>query len=535
MKILVAVIVCQMAVQTLSAQLPPVNRRVHPGTITQTEPIIATSPVDPNILFASAVTGVGSFRSEGIYVSTDGGATWRGSDTCRGELLANHGGDPGVMINSGGRFILTHIGRLFPGMFSHTSTDMGLTWDTAKTITSVQSEDKGGTAVDVHSSSPFRDRLYAAYVHQLMPYPVRISYSSTAGSSWSASAAINGTPPARCSGGSVVTGPDGRVYVTWAGVISTLPFTEDFAGFAFSTDGGVSWTVNQNIFDMNGIAGTLPTKGGIRVNGLPQIAIDNSSGPRHGWLYIVTNEKGIVPAGNDPDVLLHRSTDGGASWSQGIRVNQDAVNNGKTQYFPLMDIDDSGGVNILFYDDRDTTPDSTGVMLARSTDGGDSWTEMVISDHRFQPKPIPVFASGYQGDHIALKAAGNRLHAMWMDDASGIYQVWYAMVDITVGVAPLPDAGTGPVLVRAYPNPFNATTTFEIRIPTPSDVRLRVYDVLGREVSQLLDGRREAGSHRVRLDGSGLATGVYFYAADIIPTSSRNRSSRTLGKIILLR
>ena len=55
------------------------------------------------------------------------------------------------------------------------------------------------------------------------------------------------------------------------------------------------------------------------------------------------------------------------------------------QFFPGITVDDFGGVNIIFYDDRNTTIDSSGVFLARSTDAGNTWNEYEISDHNFRP------------------------------------------------------------------------------------------------------------------------------------------------------
>lgn len=62
-----------------------------------------------------------------------------------------------------------------------------------------------------------------------------------------------------------------------------------------------------------------------------------------------------------------------------------------------------------------------------------------------------------------------------------------------------------------YPNPFNPNTTIEYVVSKATNVRLAVFDLLGREVTRLVDGRKEAGTYRVRFDGNGLASGVYFY------------------------
>ncbi len=67
------------------------------------------------------------------------------------------------------------------------------------------------------------------------------------------------------------------------------------------------------------------------------------------------------------------------------------------------------------------------------------------------------------------------------------------------------------VLNQNYPNPFNPSTTIRYELPGPSDVRLSVYDLLGREVSVLVNERGEAGAHEVELNASGLSSGVYFY------------------------
>jgi hypothetical protein len=65
-------------------------------------------------------------------------------------------------------------------------------------------------------------------------------------------------------------------------------------------------------------------------------------------------------------------------------------------------------------------------------------------------------------------------------------------------------------LMTPYPNPFTRSTTIAIGVPSPTDVRLAVYDVLGREVAVLVGGPVEAGWHEVVFDASGLPSGSYF-------------------------
>ena len=67
------------------------------------------------------------------------------------------------------------------------------------------------------------------------------------------------------------------------------------------------------------------------------------------------------------------------------------------------------------------------------------------------------------------------------------------------------------VLKQNYPNPFNPSTVISYQLPETTDVELSVYDLTGREVSTLVDGQVQAGSHRVTFDGSKLSSGVYVY------------------------
>lgn len=502
------------------------NFRIFPSSVTQTEPVIAISKSDPPIFFASAVTinTSNAFRSEGVYVSTNYGLNWFGSDTCKGQLLSNHGGDPGVVITTNNKLLLTHIGSVFPGNYSHYSDNLGATWSNAYTITNQQTDDKGTLAIDDNLNSPYFGRIYSLFVKMISPYPIHFSYSDNNGESWTNPTIINNQPPARCTGPSIVIDNDGKIFVAWAAITAQAPFYEDYIGFASSSNGGETWAVVNNIFDVNGITGTLQEKGNIRVNGLPRMVIDKSNSSRKGWLYIFTSEKNIHPAGADPDIIMHRSTNVGLSWSDGIRVNQDDLNNGKIQYFPAAEIDEQGNLYVIYYDDRNTTSDSAEVFISISSDGGEHWRDEILSDHRFKPKPVIGGSSNYQGDYISLISHNKKLYALWMDDYSGVYQIWMKIKNIEPSSVNFDfDVSSKSFrLEQNYPNPFNPSTKIKFTIqaltpsPSPSErVILRVYDILGKEAAKLVDEEKPAGSYEVEFksadDNLQLTSGVYFY------------------------
>ena len=113
-------------------------------------------------------------------------------------------------------------------------------------------------------------------------------------------------------------------------------------------------------------------------------------------------------------------------------------------------------------------------------------------------------------DQFVMGEGANTVTLMSASGGITIDYVQLILVGGSVATEPneLPE---GYALHQNYPNPFNPATTIQYELGTTADVTLTVYDVLGREVMTLVDGRQVAGQHRVTFDGATLASGVYFY------------------------
>jgi len=92
-------------------------------------------------------------------------------------------------------------------------------------------------------------------------------------------------------------------------------------------------------------------------------------------------------------------------------------------------------------------------------------------------------------------------------------------------------------LGQNYPNPFNPTTKIHYELPKDALVKLVVFDVLGREVATVVDGRQSAGVYDATFSASDFASGVYFYRlhAEGIDRTGSQQSFESVKKMLLLK
>ena len=114
----------------------------------------------------------------------------------------------------------------------------------------------------------------------------------------------------------------------------------------------------------------------------------------------------------------------------------------------------------------------------------------------------------------------------------GLFCPWSSKVTREYFFSSVQDPASHPAtfqLSQNFPNPFNPTTQISFSIPEPHSVRLKIYDLLGREVETLVNGFHEQGTHSVLFNAEGFSDGIYFYRLYVGNTSVGTK------KMVLLR
>ncbi|MEJ2720825.1 MAG: glycosyl hydrolase, partial [bacterium] len=449
------------------------------------EATLAINPADPLNLVAGA-------NLRYFYYSMDGGLTWH-----QGQLSSTLGvyGDPCVAFDGDGSAYYAHLSNPVAGdwldrIVVQKSIAGGVGWSDGAGVglNPPKDQDKEWLVADL-TDSPYRNNLYMAwtefdlYGSRSPSDSSRILFarSTNGGTVWSTPVRVSDTGGScndndyTVEGAVPAVGPDGEVYVAWAGPLGIMLDKSTDGGVTFGTDVFVTTQPGGWTFDVPGI---------YRANGLPITVCDVSWGPHRGTVYVVWSDQraGI----DDTDVFMMKSTDGGQTWSGFTRVNDDPP--GNQQFFPWACVDPvTGFLWVVFYDRRDTTGLLTDVFVARSDDGGETFTNFRISESSFEPNGLIFF-----GDYINIAAIGGMVHPIWMRMDGGDLSIWTTTISDVTGIGH--DVARADVeLMQNYPNPFNPTTTISFLLPSDTEVRLSVYDVAGRLIRTLIDGRRAEG------------------------------------------
>lgn len=386
----------------------------------QIEPSIAINPTNTNQMIAGSVLN-------DFYYSNDGGKSWSSES-----LHSKFGvwGDPVLMFDASNTAYYFHLasykqtshldrivcqkatiseeGELRAEMFDEgtftepngtkvqdkqwtvfnkATNEIYMTWTQFDAYDSDKEED---STIIVFSKSADQGATWST--------PKRISYF--AGDCLDGDDTVEGAVPA--------VGPNGEIYVTWTGPKGLV--------FQKSLDGGETWLERERLIEKQFGGWALDIPGIYRANGLPILKCDLSNGADRGTIYL--NWCDQRNGESDTDVWLMKSTDGGETWQNPVRVNQDESK--RHQFFTWMTLDRSTGyLYFVYYDRRNTLGTDTETYVSYSKDGGETFTDLKISKKAFTPDPDLFF-----GDYLNIDAVDGKIVAIWPELRKGAIELF---------------------------------------------------------------------------------------------------------------
>ena len=349
---------------------------------------------------------------------TENGIDWANTTPAFGASMQ---GDPVQVYDSiGNLFYENMYGSTIAGCKVLASTTNGATW--GPSITAIAGNDKNWIACD-QTSGPYANYVYTTMTNNGVGNFARsmdhgLTFTSTF------------APTTQSLPGMMVcVGPQGNVQggnvfvVTDGGNSFSATYT-----FYLSNDGGATFSLKSSQQWANTVGSQVGGRNSVsnmRTRPYPMIAADNSYGANRGKFYCVYASNDPPGATSKSDVWCRSSSDGGATWTSAVRVNDDPNTQNFQQWHPAIWCDkETGKLYVMWMDTRDTpTNDSAFIYASYSTDGGATFVaNQRISNKKFKIDCASCGGGGtprYEGDYNGVVSNKKGSMLAWTDFRNG--------------------------------------------------------------------------------------------------------------------
>jgi hypothetical protein len=296
---------------------------------------------------------------------------------------------------------------------------------------------------------------------------------------------------------------NGRIHLAYITAAKTSTIDMNSIFYCYTDDLGKTWADTVLVH----LSGNDP---GFEV----KIAIDRNNTIHLTWTKQIGNNEDFGLR----DVMHSFSIDG-KNWSQPVMVSQPLK--GYTSY-PNIISDSKNQVHLVF--DWRTDAFDSHYFLYYCLFNGKEWTlpTLIFNDDCYRESNMCIDKFDYL--HLAF---------IKFSSSDKSVKVCYShTLNPVTSIKLIKDKPQALILNQNYPNPFNPTTNIKYQVPSSGFVTLKIYDVLGKEISVLVNKIMEPGIYFVQFDGSKLSSGTYFYRLEVTPADGDKKI--TIQKSMLL-
>ncbi|MBK6505216.1 MAG: T9SS type A sorting domain-containing protein [Ignavibacteria bacterium] len=455
----------------------------------------------------------GAMTPGNVVRSTDRGATFStmftSSNTLPGNMTA-----VGALgnVQGGAAYFVKSTGSAFAAVYTFfRSTNGGTSWEqmSAQNFANTVGTQVGGrNSVSNMRTRPYpfigadnsygtyRGRLYVVYASNnptgnANKPDVFCRYSTDGGTTWSTEVVVNddanSTLHNQWHPAMWVDKTSGRLYVQWMDTRDTPTSDSAFIYATYSTNGGESFVTNQRVSNKKFRINCTQCNGGAPAYlGDYNSIISNPVTSMLAWADFRNNNFGSYVA-YFPDYALRMSP-------SAITINSSNF----TTFRAVVPAVKLYTQSVTFTATVTPTP-AAGALTAIFPNGN------VLTNY---PDSLLVRINAAPNT-----TAGNYTVTVEGKGPNGT-PVHRRTVALTVGLVGISGENSNPeefTLAQNFPNPFNPTTKIEYSLKARTDVRISVYDAMGRLVSSINKGVQDAGNHNVEFNGAALSSGVYYY------------------------
>ncbi len=465
------------------------------------EPSIAIDPLNPNrmvIGWRQFDNITSNFRQAGMGYTSDGGESWTFPASIDAGVFRS---DPVLDVDAQGNFYYNSLTKDYLNNYScdvYKIAGEDFEWDEG---TDAQGGDKQWMVID-RTGGIGDGNIYSFWTSFFsMCYPEFFTRSTDGNLSYEDCVDVPGDP----NWGTMAIGPNGEVYVVGEGYDSEIIVAKSTTANNPALPASFE---SYSEVDLDGEMQIYPSVNPEGLMGQADIDVDVSGGVGHGNVYVLASVY-RYSNGDPGDVMFARSTNGGQSWDEAIRINDDDFTS-DCQWFGNLSVAPNGRIDVTWLDTRNSPGNSVWSQLyyAYSLDQGENWSANFEISEAFDPH-IGWPQQQKMGDYFDMRSDELSAHLAWAATFNQEQDVYYSRISPIATQIGENATTENPLSLTCVPNPVGSKASIRFTAPENAAIHFTLYNLHGQTIKSLQYDFASVGANHFDLKTADLENGFY--------------------------